>query len=386
MVKDRIYISVCGEGFGHASRAIAIVEELLSRDCDVILGSYGYVYDYLKKQNLCKTVKIPKEFDLSGENGEFSISRTFLSASKSVLTKYWTLTRKERKIIKDHKITCVISDGRISPIFVAGYQLGLPAIFITNIVSVKKTSMHNSIQKYILRPPLTLLGKIGSMMLDEIVIPDFPPPNTICRYMLPTSSRVRKKTIFVGPVVNKRLYETKPIKTKKKTVLSMIGGHEFRKPLIDCVVKAADLNKNFNFTVVSRLIKKHVKKDNLELLPFVDNIYSYLKTSDFVVSQSGHSTVMEMICAGKTGIVVPDKKQYEQECIAKGARSMKLFKTMRYDDLEPEKLIRNLEILKGDKNYKKNVLKLSKMAKKLNGPKKMADKAMDYSSRMTMRY
>ena len=80
MSKDRIYISVCGEGFGHSSRALAVTEELIHRGCDVILGSYGYVYDYLKKQNLCKVVKIPKEFNLSGENGKFSISKTFLSA------------------------------------------------------------------------------------------------------------------------------------------------------------------------------------------------------------------------------------------------------------------------------------------------------------------
>lgn len=386
MSKDKIYISVCGEGFGHASRTIAVTEELLSRDCDVILGSYGYVYDYLKKQNLCKTIKIPKEFDLSGENGEFSISKTFLSASKSILTKYWTLTRKERKIIKDNKITCVLSDGRISPMLVGGSQLGLPAIFITNIVTVKKTFMHDSIQKYILRPPLSLLGKIGSLMIDEVVIPDFPPPNTICRNMLPKSSRVRKKTIFVGPVVNKKLYVTGPIKTKKNTILSMVGGHSFRKPLIDCVIKAASLNKEFNFIVISRLIKKHVKKDNLELIPFVDNIYSYLKGSDLVISQSGHSTIMEMICSDKTGIIIPDKKQHEQELISRRVKEMELFKTMDYDNLKPKKLIKNLQVLTEDKKYKNNVFKLSKLAKKLNGPKKIADLAINYSSRMTIKY
>jgi uncharacterized protein (TIGR00661 family) len=386
MTKDRIYISVCGEGFGHASRAIAVAQELLSRNCDVILGSYGYVYDYLKKQKLCKTVKIPKEFDLSGENGEFSVSKTFLSASKSVLTKYWSMTRKERKIIKDHKITCVLSDGRISPLYVGSYQLGLPTLFITNIVNIKRTSMHNSIQKYILRPPLSFLGKLGSFILDEILVPDFTPPDTVCRHMLPKSSRVRKKIVFVGPVVNKKLYKTKLIKNKKNTVLAMIGGHAFRKPLIDCVIKASHLNKNFNFIVISRLIKKHVKKDNLELLSFVDNIYPYLKASDFIVSQSGHSTVMEMICSEKTGIILPDKKQYEQESIAKRAKEMKLFKIMDYDNLKPEILIKNLEILSKDKEYQKNVLRLSKLAKKLDGSKKIAELATEYSSRMTMKY
>ena len=50
MTKHRIYISVCGEGLGHSSRAIAITQELIKKDCD-----------YLKSQKLCKVVKIPKE-------------------------------------------------------------------------------------------------------------------------------------------------------------------------------------------------------------------------------------------------------------------------------------------------------------------------------------
>jgi len=95
---------------------------------------------------------------------------------------------------------------------------------------------------------------------------------------------------------------------------------------------------------------------------------------------------MEMICSGKTGIMVPDKKQYEQESIARKGKEMKLFKTMSYDNLNPKKLIRNLEILTEDKNYKKNVVKLSKLEKKLNGPKKIADLAIEYSSRMAMKY
>jgi len=385
MVRDRIYISVCGEGFGHASRAIAVAKELLSRDHDVILGSYGYVYDYLKKLRLCKTVKIPKELAMRGENGEFNIKKTFFSTLKILLTKYRTLIDREKKIMKNYRITCVISDGRISPIIAGSYHMELPVLFVTNMLTIKKSVMNNKIREFF-KPSFSFVGKVGSVLLDEIIIPDFPPPDTICYYLLPRMKRTKKKTTFVGPVVKKQLYRTNPKKMKKKMVLVLVGGHGYREPLIDTVIKASDLNKNYNFIAISRLIKKHVKKDNLELLPFVDNIYSYLKSSDFVISQSGHSTVMEMICSGKTGIMVPDKKQYEQEAIARRLKKMKLFKTMSYDNLNPKKLIRNLDILAEDKNYKKNVVGLSKLAKELNGPRKIADLAIEYSSRMTMRY
>jgi UDP-N-acetylglucosamine--N-acetylmuramyl-(pentapeptide) pyrophosphoryl-undecaprenol N-acetylglucosamine transferase len=259
-------------------------------------------------------------------------------------------------------------------------------LYVTNTVSIRKVFLKGTVDSFLIKKPLDFISKSASILSDEIIIPDFPPSNTVCHYTLSNIKRIKKKTFFVGPVVKKGLYTTKPIKTKKNTVLSIIGGHTYRKPLVDCVVKAASLNKNFNFIIISRLIKRHVKKDNLELLPFVENVYSYLKGSDLIISQSGHSTVMEMICSGKTGVIIPDKKQYEQESIARRVKEMNLFRTMTYDNLKPKILIKNLEILTEDKKYKKNVLKLSELSKKLNGPKKIADIAIDYSSRMRMKY
>jgi len=255
MTKDRIYISVCGEGLGHASRAIAVAEELLSRDCDVILGSYGYVYDYLKKLRLCKVVKIPKELAMRGENGEFDVKKTFLSTLKILLTKYRTLINREKKIMKNYRITCVLSDGRISPIVAGSYHMEFPVLFVTNMLTIKKSVMNNKIHG-LFKPSFSFIGKVGSILIDEIIIPDFPPPNTVCYYLLSRIKRVKKKTTFVGPVVKKQLYSTKPIEMKKKTVLTLVGGHAFRKPLIDTVIKTADLNKKFNFIVISRLKQK----------------------------------------------------------------------------------------------------------------------------------
>jgi uncharacterized protein (TIGR00661 family) len=386
MSEDRIYISICGEGFGHSSRALAIAEELIDRGCDVILGSYGYVYDYLKAQKLCKVVKVPEEIVIKGANGEFNLEKSFLITLKNVLMKTRTMVNKERDVIKKNRISCVISDGRITPIVAGGYHLGLPVLHVTNITSIGKSLLKKRLDNLLAKKPLDFVTKTTSVLCDEIIIPDFPPPNSICYYSLSDKKRIKKKTIFVGPVVKKELYTTKLIKTKKNTVLSIIGGHTYREPLVDCVVKAAGLNKNFNFIVISKLIKKYEKKDNLELMPFVDDIQPYLKSSDLIISQSGHSTLMEMICSGKTGIVIPDKKQYEQQSNARRVKEMKLFMTMNYDNLKPEILIKNLKILTEDKDYKKNVLKLSKLADRMKGSKKIADIAIEYSSRMLMKY
>jgi len=229
------------------------------------------------------------------------------------------------------------------------------------------------------------LGKAGVVLLDEILIPDFPPPNDICHYLLAKNSNVKKRTSFVGPLVRKELYKSVPIK-KKKTVLAVVGGHEYRRPLLECVVKTARLCKDMNFTIISRLIERKTVEGNVKSLPFVKNLYPYMRASDLIITQSGHSTVMEMLCFGKTGILIPDKGQYEQEAIARRAKELKLCERITHDRLSPKTLTKKIDILLSDKSYKKNTQKLSKIARKLNGPKKVADMAIEYSSRMTMKY
>jgi len=380
----RVYISVCGEGFGHSSRALAVAEELKKMGCEVFLGSYGYVYDYLKKQKLCKVIKIPREWKMRGKEGKFSVGKTFLSTMKIILTKYRTLINKEKGIMKKNRINCVISDGRISPIIAGSYHLGLPLLFMTNMTTIRKRFLRK-VERYLLSPSMGFLGKAGVVLLDEILIPDFPPPNDICHYLLAKNSNVKKRTSFVGPLVRKELYKSVPIK-KKKTVLAVVGGHEYRRPLLECVVKTARLCKDMNFTIISRLIERKTVEGNVKSLPFVKNLYPYMRASDLIITQSGHSTVMEMLCFGKTGILIPDKGQYEQEAIARRAKELKLCERITHDRLSPKTLTKKIDILLSDKSYKKNTQKLSKIARKLNGPKKVADMAIEYSSRMTMKY
>ena len=55
-----IYLSVCGEGYGHSSRDMAIAKELTRESASVLMGSYGYVLERLKQS--FDTVEIEKEF------------------------------------------------------------------------------------------------------------------------------------------------------------------------------------------------------------------------------------------------------------------------------------------------------------------------------------
>jgi uncharacterized protein (TIGR00661 family) len=382
----RIYISVCGEGFGHSSRAIAVAEELLKHNCEVILGSYGYVYSYLKKLKRFKVVKIPRELVIEGEKGTFSLRKTFMKTFKKTLVGYKEIISKEKKLMKRLRVSCVVSDGRISPIIAGGYELGLPVIYITNWTMIRESFLKNKILKLFIKRPVDIITKIASLFSEDILIPDFPPPNTICQYMLSKNNFIKKKMSFIGPLVRTEVYKSKPIRTKKPTIVAIIGGHEYRRPLIEAIIDASRLAKDINFIVISHLIPRKKIEDNLKLLPFVKNVYPYMLGADLLITQAGHSTIMEMICSNKTGILIPDKGQFEQEANARKMKELRLAEVITYDRLSPKLILSKIRLLLERKEYKRNVEKLAKLAKKLPRSKKIVELCIQYSKRMEIKY
>ena len=108
--------------------------------------------------------------------------------------------------MEKNNISCVISDVRISPMIAAGYNLGLPVLCVTNITFVSELLLRRRRDNYLLKKPVDYAIKTASIFADEIIIPDFPPPNNICHYTLSKNNSIKKKISFVGPLVNKKLY------------------------------------------------------------------------------------------------------------------------------------------------------------------------------------
>ncbi len=85
---------------------------------------------------------------------------------------------------------------------------------------------------------------------EEIMIPDFPPPFTVCLPNLSHNFKVMKRTRFVGPLVTFDDNEIIPIeKPAEKYVVVTLGGHEYRRPMFDNIIEAAKLMPDVHFDV-----------------------------------------------------------------------------------------------------------------------------------------
>lgn len=73
-MKHNIYFSVCGEGYGHSSRDLAIAKVLRRYGAHVLMGGYGYVLERLREDFDC--VKIRRELEMVGDGGAFDLKAT----------------------------------------------------------------------------------------------------------------------------------------------------------------------------------------------------------------------------------------------------------------------------------------------------------------------
>lgn len=359
----RIYFSVCGEGYGHSSRDIAIAKELTREGADVLTGSYGYVLDRLKKN--FNTVEIEREFEMIGEEGAFDLKAT-IARSKGTAFRLSKLIYNERKIMEDFNATCVVADGRAAAVF-AAYKLGLPCVIISNQTSVEPFFKERSFFVRLMGKPVELTLKKMIALTENTLIPDLPPPHTVCLNTLSNNKHIMKKQRFIGPVVN--LGETNNGKSNDISspfILTLLGGHSFRLPIFNCILRVSERFPETNFIIFTKF-KCNKPPENVKIFEFANDIFPYMRKSEFIITQAGHSTAMEALILGKPTLIIPDKGQIEQESNAMRMRELGIGEMLNYDSLDEESLFVKINALLTDARFKEKALFYSEMAKNMRG-------------------
>jgi len=191
-----------------------------------------------------------------------------------------------------------------------------------------------------------------------------------------------KRTRFIGSLVAFQDSEIIPIdKPNDKYVVATLGGHEYRRPLLDHIIETAKIMPDVQFDVFTSFKVDEIPK-NVKIIGMIPSIAPYIKAADAVITQAGHSTAMELLTLGKPSVIVPDSKQTEQENNASRMSEMEVALTLSYDELLPGKLAESVRTILCDPKYKHNAEKFKEMAKNVHGSKKAAEVLREYSSRL----
>ncbi len=407
-LRHKIYFSINGEGYGHSSRALAIARQLNPEE--VILGSYSYALKRLESTNL-STVEITPEVSFVGKDGNFDIGLTILKNSSWPVA-INQIIKEEKKIIQNYGVTCVVSDSRTAPVF-AAHKLGIPCILLTNqttfapffdveIKDLEHSLIEKSFREWLRTGTKAVLTNAAEPFVlkvvrdwlkavDEIFIPDLPPPYSLCLPLLCNENFVKKKQRFLGPLLpwswksitqnHDKSFLPSEFHSFKKKVVCTLGGHKYRKPLFDSMVMLARQMPEVLFIVLSNF-KTEVHFPNLHLVGFVDNPAHYYLHADLVITQAGHSTAMELITLGLPMLVVPDAGQVEQEANAKRLCDLGIATKISYRDLSADTLASQVQYMLNEKSFLNQAKNFSNLTRTYLAEEESARIIRDYSTRV----
>jgi UDP:flavonoid glycosyltransferase YjiC (YdhE family) len=359
----KVYFAPCGIGLGHVGRCVPIARKLLERKADVLFSTYREGIQYVKSEKMPLVKAPPIGFQVKPD-GTVDFRQT--AANPGPFLASFTLLKQvnaELKTIGNFKPNVVVSDSRISPLLAARI-LGISRICILNqfqlIIPRKKRFLR--LAKFADFIALTLIGKIWTSG-NFVLIPDFPPPYTICTGNLNIPKFYKRNVKLIGPILPVRPDE---LPTKKELRRKL--GLPLDKPIIFVPISGPTRERAFLTGALTKILlefpedyevvmslgypngdSKPMQYGNVTIYKWVPNRFEYLKASDLVIGRAGHGTLTQCMCYGKPVILIPTPSHTEQLSNAKQAEVLGVAKTIHQEKLSKEKLLESVEqILKGE--------------------------------------
>ena len=284
-------------GLGHATRDLAIINQLKIRSCKVFSGSSAIEF-FHQNSIQAQDVYSPPKFDVI--NGKLEKSLKWLW---SYYRYYKRCKEISSKIISNEKPRVIISDEDFASIAIA-QERKIPNIIITDILETKFISGFGGVIE-------KKMNKTMHEMLDKAN-----------RVIIPELGENQNNIIRTGPIVRKIQKNRDELRDildfKKKTIVLCVGGTDAGIFLINQTIEAIKkIQIDVDLVLVSgpKINKKF--SDDVRNLGFVSNLHEIIFAADLVISLAGKSTIDESIVYGTPGIFIPIKGHFEQEDNAK---------------------------------------------------------------------
>ena len=312
----RLLFSCVELGLGHVSRVISLGKRLEKRGNELFFFSGGTAYQLLKKEFKNVLPCTPVAWYESAHGIDVSISllnilvplphyqyeknRFEIKSSNAMETihRYYDL----RKHIYEIKPDLIVSDSDMHALRLA-HRWKIPSVYITNIIR----------PNYNFSPFLIPGERFTERYVknsSRIVVPDNPPPYTICEHNLGDLNQIgiRDKVKFVGAFL-----DMTPTEGSEDYVFAPISGplgtRAKLKQTIIPVLKKLETKSVISLGVPGEKI--HAKVGNCEIHSWLSpqERHEYMKNSKMVVFSGGHITYLETVKYVKPSICIPTQSE-----------------------------------------------------------------------------
>jgi uncharacterized protein (TIGR00661 family) len=300
----KILFVVCGEGLGHASRCLHLGHFMEEQGHAVHYAGYGKSYTFMNQHGCSVLHRVRREVCLQGKGGFFSMKRT-LWHSKFLLLDLIRSAARVFLLIREHQYDCVVCDTMYGGVLAARLQ-GVPVVFITN-------QNHFCGPNGKTNPLWRLLSRLvrGYLRLaKKVIIPDFPPPNTISQYNIRIPGAEKKRYRYTGPFY---MLDPDQYVHEQKTIFASFGGEPYKLPMYLMLREVAGRHRDETFDVFSTTPGLPVSSGNFLTHGFVTDLYEHMAAAKVAIVHGGLTTLHETQSFRKPVLIILDPKHPEQQ-------------------------------------------------------------------------
>jgi len=324
----RVLVTPLDWGLGHATRCIPIINELIKQKCVVIIAADKAPLFILKKE-FPTTVFLR----IMGYNVQYSRNKKWLPFKlllqfPKIIFSVWKERAWLNKILNEYQLDAVISDNRFGL-----YSKKIRCVYITHQLGVKTGNTFS--EKIAQKIHYHFIKKY-----DRCWVPDFKDNGLAGE--LSHQANMPSNVLYTGPL--SRFEKIKEVNAVYNILISLSGPEPQRsifekiillqlktfKKKVLLVRGLADENIDLQADMKSIEIVNHLPAEKLNIA---------FQQSEFIISRSGYSTIMDLVKLGKNAILVPTPGQTEQEYLSKYLMEKKYFYSVEQNNFSLETVV-----------------------------------------------
>lgn len=304
----KILFVVCGEGLGHASRCLHLGRFMQQQGHDIHFASYGRSYDFLCKQECSNLHRTRREVCLEGEMGFFSLKKT-LWCSKWIVPDMIRSVLRIQNLVRADRFDCVVCDTMYGGVLAARLRK-TPCVFITNQNHFNGPGNETNPVWHVLN---FLIGRY-LRLCDQVIVPDYPAPDTISEYNIIIPKGEEQRYAFTGP-----FYEFDPAHytSVRDRIFTSFGGEPYKLPMYLKLKVIADRRKDLFFDVFYTGSELPGSSANFVSHGYVPDLYEHLARAKIAIVHGGLTTLHEALLFEKPVLIIMDPNHPEQQNNAK---------------------------------------------------------------------
>ncbi len=371
----RLFLSCTELGLGHVNRIIPLGRKLTKKGHELHFFSGGTAYQLLKKEfkNVYNCTPVAWYENAHGVIASASVLNILIPlpyfnyeknkleikrpSSVETIHRYYDL----RKHIKKIKPDLIVTDGDMHALRLA-QRWNIPSVYIANII-------RPSYAFSALLIPGQRFTETYVKKTQRIIVPDNPPPYTICEHNLGNLDEIgiRDKTEFAGSFSDMTFQ-----KGSETHIFAPISGPlGTRAKLIKTIIPVLSQLDTKSIVSLGEPHNSAVKKrGNCEIHSWLSKVQrdEYMRNAKTVIFSGGHGTSFEVIRHRKPSICIPT--QPEQMANAKKLEELRCSITAENDT---QLKLAISEIEEKTRFYKNSAAKVSEYSSRFNGLERAID-------------